>query len=582
MATRKPSPRIRALRPTAEDLESRQLLAAMVSGTDADGDTWTLRLMGPGSLTVVKQNGPDGTPAPLNSQTEINSITVAGTNPLESRLVGTVKKGPKGDGKVFFNTFIELENRSEHLSGVGLGLLGINMPSFWLGNTFPSSATTPTIPHMTIPDGVGTLNFGGVDTTHNQVNPPPSSATSNHYDVGLGLPAYGGTHIIINKSISSTQSVPSTSGGTPTIIQHGVDFAVLGRVDLFQANEIDGDALNPPGQFNDQVSTASGIGGTNLFSTTNGSTPLAVLASDLVAIAPNTLGAVTGAIGNVRVGGNATNFSTVVEDLTGVSGAKINNFSVGGETNNVLVVAPNGMHNAAFGAGMDTTDIVSNVLNTLEANRGAINSNVYIDRTISRAHFGGDVINSNILTGLSQNFNTILNNVLGVPANALASPSPTAPPFPESAQIGGGMTALVGGNVTNSVFAASVQPFNSAAPGSAFSPVYGDPHDIVLPTGQIAAKVTGTIDNSTATQVSANTPSTAFFANQVHLNHGPVIPPNVPQPPYPVKLPIHAPGLHNTPLQIKKLRGLQTTYTPKRLFTGGVPTPRGPLKNIVQ
>ena len=360
MATRKPSPRLRALRPTAEDLESRQLLAAMVSGTDVDGDTWTLRLMGPGSLTVVKQNGPDGTPAPLNSQTEINSITVGGTNPLQSRLVGTVKKGPNGDGKVFFNTFTELENHSEHLSGVGLGLLAITMPNFWLGNTTPTTSTaTPVTPAITIPDGVSTFKFGGVDTTHNQVNPPPSTATSNHFDVGLGLPAYGGTTIIIDKSISSTQSVASTSGGSPTIIQHGVDFGVLGRVDLFQANEIDGNALNPPGQFSDQVTTATGMGGTNLVSSTNGSAPLAA-----------SLGAVTGQIGDVRIGGNATNFTTLVTDNTGVSGAKINNFSVGGETNNVLVVAPNGIQNAVFGAGMDTTDILSNVINTLQPTAG--------------------------------------------------------------------------------------------------------------------------------------------------------------------------------------------------------------------
>jgi hypothetical protein len=578
MATRKPSPRIRALRPAAEDLESRQLLAAMVSGTDVDGDTWTLRLMGPGSLTVVKQNGADGTPAPLNSRTEINSITVAGTNPLESRLVGIVTQAPGGDGKVFFNNFTELENHSEHLQTIGLGLLGINMPHFWLGNTFPSGTTTTTPPAIVIPDGVGTIKFGGVDTTHNQVNPPPSTATSDHYDVALGLPTFGGTNIIIDKSISSSQQVPSTSGGTPTTIQHAVNFSVLGRLDLFQANEIDGDPLHPPGQFSDIVTGATGIGGTNLLSTTNGVQALAALAAELAGVS-SSLGAVTGQIGNVRIGGNATNFTPVVQDATGVSGAKINNFSVGGETNNVLVVAPNGMKNAAFGAGMDTTTIAANVIMTLQANRGAISSNVYSDRTISQVRFGGDVVNTNILTGVSQNFGTILNNVLGIPTSAFASPAPTPVPVPASAQIGGGMTALVGGNITDSVFAASVQPFNSAAPGSPFTPVYGDPHDIVLPTGHIAAKVTGTISNLTATP---SKPDTAFYANQVHLNKGPVIPPNVPQPPYSTKRPIHAPGLHNTPLRIHQLRGLQTTYTPTKLFSGGVPTPRGPLSHIVQ
>ncbi len=132
------------------------------------------------------------------------------------------------------------------------------------------------------------------------------------------------------------------------------------------------------------------------------------------------------------------------------------------------------------------------------------------------------------------------------------------------------MTDLIGGNITDSVFSASVQPFNGT---------FGDPNDIVLPTGVIAAKVTGIISNSNATP---SAPDTAFYANQVHLNHGPIIPPNVPQPPYKVKRPLHAPGLHNTPLKISNLRGLATTSPPGKLFTGGVATPKGPLAKIVQ
>ena len=82
------------------------------------------------------------------------------------------------------------------------------------------------------------------------------------------------------------------------------------------------------------------------------------------------------------------------------------------------------------------------------------------------------------------------------------------------------MTALIGGNITDSVFSASVQPFNGT---------FGDPNDIVLPTGQIAAKVTGT--HQQFQRNSRCAPNTAFYANQVHLNHGPVIPPNVPRAP---------------------------------------------------
>jgi hypothetical protein len=563
MATRKPSPRNRALRPAKEDLESRQLLSAIASGTDIDGDTWTFKLTGPGSLTVVKQNGPDGNPAPLNSTTEISQIVVGGTDPLVSRLIGIVRKGPNGDGKVFFNTFDQLESHSEKLQS-GLGLLAVNMPGFWLGNTFPTGST-PTAPTMTIPDGVDTLRFGGVDTTHNQVAATSSTPASNPTNIELGLPAYGGTRVIIDKSISSTQQVPSTTAGQPpTTAQFGVLFAVSGRLDLFQANSIEGDANNPPGQFNDQVSTASGTGGTIVVSGTNQVAPF-------LNIVANLQGAVTGQIGDVRVGGNATNFSTVVFDNTGTSGAKISNFSVGGETNNVLVVAPNGMQNAAFGKGMDTTDIVTHVLNKLQANRGALNSNVYVDRTISQVLLGGDVVNTNILTGFSQNFSSIFSTITGQSSNPFAASSPSAPPQPTNAQTGGGMSALVAGNITDSVFTASVSPDPNGS--------FGDPHQIILPTGHIAAKVQGVIVNANATP---NQPNTAFYANQVHLVHGPVVPPNVPEAPYggPMR-PIHAPGLHH-PLRIQQLRGLQTNPVGHKLFTGGVALPRGPLGRVHQ
>src|SRR5512135_3294508 len=72
MSTRKPSPRNRALRPAPEDLEDRQMLSRMFTGTDpTTGATWTLQLIGPGSLDVTKQA--DGA---------INQITVAGAEPL--------------------------------------------------------------------------------------------------------------------------------------------------------------------------------------------------------------------------------------------------------------------------------------------------------------------------------------------------------------------------------------------------------------------------------------------------------------------------------------------------------------------
>ncbi|MHC5544817.1 hypothetical protein ACYOEI_41820, partial [Singulisphaera rosea] len=146
MPTRKSSPRNRALKPSAEGLEDRRLLTGSVSGVDIDGDTWTLRLIGPGSIGVTKQNGAD-----LSSPSEIDTITIGGTNPLSSRLIGTVHKGASGDGKVFFQNLVELPNHSD--SRGGNGPLAISIPGFWLGNTTPagSSTTAPSAPSISVP-----------------------------------------------------------------------------------------------------------------------------------------------------------------------------------------------------------------------------------------------------------------------------------------------------------------------------------------------------------------------------------------------------------------------------------------------
>jgi hypothetical protein len=53
-----------------------------------------------------------------------------------------------------------------------------------------------------------------------------------------------------------------------------------------------------------------------------------------------------------------------------------------------------------------------------------------------------------------------------------------------------------------------------------------------LPRGVINAKVEGNIDNSGNALVDSTTPGKAFFAKEVHLVHGPVIPPVVPYQPF--------------------------------------------------
>ena len=104
-------------------------------------------------------------------------------------------------------------------------------------------------------------------------------------------------------------------------------FQVSGRINLFQANEIDGNTTVAP-------AAASFTGGT------------------IVTSLPDPTSGLIGQIGFVRVGGNATNFSVLTN-------SQIANFYVGGETNNVNVLAPTSIRDMYFGRGLDSTTILS-------------------------------------------------------------------------------------------------------------------------------------------------------------------------------------------------------------------------------
>jgi hypothetical protein len=251
-----------------------------------------------------------------------------------------------------------------------------------------------------------------------------------------------------------------------------------------------------------------------------------------------------------------------VNDATASGGDKISNFSVGGETNNVMLIAPSGSRNIVFGKGMDTVEIRSHVIESLQANRGALNSNVFVDRQISQVQIGGDVVNTNVLAGNSQSYAAIFNAVTGQSSNPLfGTTSPTAPPRPQNAQPFGFMHVHVAGDITNSVFAASVQPFidTTTTPPT---PVFGDPNQLVLTGGQIKAKVEGSIDNSVATP---STPNQAFFAKQLNVLTGPVVPPNVPEPPFTgPQLPAHLPGIHGAKVGSTPKGPLSSSSTKKK------------------
>ncbi|HEU5118580.1 MAG TPA: hypothetical protein VFT74_18420, partial [Isosphaeraceae bacterium] len=217
---------------------------------------------------------------------------------------------------------------------------------------------------------------------------------------------------------------------------------------------------------------------------------------------------VAGNIGFLRVGGNATNFGVQTS-------GQVSNFYIGGETNFVTLVGASGTRNIQFGKGMDNTTILSHFIETLQANRDAIGSQVTVDRNIGRMTIGGDVKNSQFLSGYAVNFTSILN-------------SQTLPTTPPATQAGGAMNnVLIAGNVTDSIFAASVDPYTDPATNASLFDV---PQALLFPHGHIKAKVEGTVNNST---VAPDHPNQAFYAKGVLGSRGPVLPPAVPEAPFP-------------------------------------------------
>jgi hypothetical protein len=559
----------------AESLETRRLLSsaygtptAVVRGTDPDGAQWTLRLYGPGTLNVVDQNGAAFTRATASTMDSIDTITVGGSITSETKLVGTVTPAPDGNANVYFQNLVvtptgELgkidTGQVSNFRVVQNGISAIDMPDFYLAHTSSSVPTKASTIHTTasggevfqaglisIPGGVNTLRFGGVDADYAAAGATPltDSNQSNEFDISLGLPVTTGTSIIVNSVTSDSQT--NTTSGSPAF-QDMVTFLVAGRLNLFQANTINGNAATglAPSQFASSVPTTLSPGGTFVISD----------ASE----------AGTGQIGNVRVGGNATNFTTLVDEyalsstpVEGALDAKISNFFIGGQTNNVMLMAPSGSRNISFGLGMDNVTINSLAVSSLRANRDATNSTVTVSRSIQNLFIGGPVENTNIQTGEYQSLFTDTNYpptsaltagsgvFYGTPPPTVTNPQVNAEstylePF---AQNGGSIAGRIAGNITNSVISASVDnnpsgQIPTVGDAGTFEPSkgeifpFGAPDNLVLPRGVINLKFEGVVNNSFNPLVSpsANVNS-AFFARTVHIKKGPVIPPNVPSAPY--------------------------------------------------
>lgn len=569
MLKRKPMGPSRALRPESDGLEERRLLSsiygtptAQVSGTDPSGAHWKLRLYGPGTLNVVDQNGTAFTKATANTPDSINTITVGGAISSETRLVGTVTPGSNGASQVYFQNLIvtptgelvgiDQQNVSFNHTAQE-GILAIDMPDFWMGHTSTSKPSGASQIHTTaqsagliyIPGGVNTLRFGGVNADYTPPGGTPLNQTgqNNEFQINLGLPIVTGTSIIVNKVITDAQA--NTTAGSPPF-QDYATFLVTGRLNLFQANEIDGNTKLAPTQFDSLTPTGgTAPGGTYVISQG---------------------GAATGQIGDVRVGGSATNFTTFMTEspiavaaAEGELDAKIANFYIGGQTNNVLLVAPSGSRNVSFGLGMDNVTISSLAISSLRANRDATNSTVTVSRSIGNMLIGGDVTNTNVSVGTFSSLFAAANSppqsvfgggsgvFFGDPPPSITNHvvNPNTQQLEPYAQNGGFLNVKIAGSVNNSLFSASVDPNPSGlvpssvdrsgvfqqSGGNIFP--FGAPSNLVLPRGVINARVEGTINNSTNPLIDTSVPvNKAFFARTVHVFRGPVVPPNVPYQPF--------------------------------------------------
>jgi hypothetical protein len=571
------------LRPVAESLESRQLLSsafgtptAQVSGTDPDGAQWTLRLYGPGTLNVVDQNGTAFTADTKTTPDLINTITIGGAITTQTRLVGTVTPAPDGNSNVYFENLVVTPSGELGKIDVGQvnnfrqvqnGIFAIDMPNFYLAHTDTAKPSTPSQIHTAaqsageifIPQGVITLRFGGVDANFTPAGGTPLNQTgqNNEFEINLGLPIITGTSIIVNKVVSNAQA--NTSATAPPF-QDMVTFLVSGRLNLFQANEIDG---NTTGQ-----GTSSSLVPTQLINSTptNGASP-----GGTYVISQG--GPATGQIGDVRIGGSATNLTTfVTEDPINVAAAegqldaKISNFYIGGQTNNVLLVAPSGARNISFGLGMDNVTIATLAISSLRANRDATNANVEVSRSIGNVLIGGDVTDTNMQVGQFQSlflwanlpptsvFASGTGAFFGEPPPTIANRkvNPLTGVLEPFAQNGGTMKLRIAGSVSNSIFSASVDSNPSGLTPSAVDSSgiyqkpkgstfpYGAPDNLVLPRGIINAKVEGQIDNSANSLVAPEASASAFFARTVHVFQGPVIPPIVPYQPFGAPTVYHA------------------------------------------
>ena len=188
-------------------------------------------------------------------------------------------------------------------------------------------------------------------------------------------------------------------------------------------------------------------------------------------------GVTTGQIGDIRIGGNVTNFTAFAPDgyfripplpVDPVTGPQVSNFFIGGQTQNVILVALLVAKQRVFRARHGQRLHQHRVIQNLQANRGAVGSAVTVKRNIGNMVMGGDVINTVIQLGYDQNLSAVANtppaggvfNGEAPPTiiNRISNAAFNQATFSPLAHGGGAIHGRIAGNVTNSIISVSVDP----------------------------------------------------------------------------------------------------------------------------
>jgi hypothetical protein len=186
----------------------------IVSGTDREGDLWTITVHGPGKVIVTDTTPNDGV-----LDDDINTIQLVGTSLKRTYVTGLVRPSATNltTGTIPFNQLVATS-----------GVRSIELNNFNLTDQVSPGVTTPT--GIFLPGGVRTLSFNGV------IAQLDTSITTTPYQIVIGsgtqpLKVAPSIHVNTIQDLvfnSTATTVPTTPITSPT-----VQFVINGAVQSF-------------------------------------------------------------------------------------------------------------------------------------------------------------------------------------------------------------------------------------------------------------------------------------------------------------------------------------------------------------